>query len=209
VQYHDGDQRGFTLLFVCTGNLCRSPFAELLMNHLMAQRLGPDAWRFTARSAGLHAVVGAQMHYDTRDELMPWGLDGLIAGRFAARQFTAPIAESADLILGATPQHRSTIIDQVPSTLGRVFSILEFARLAHDVDPRELPPGPVDRANALVELARRRRGLRGPADAHDDVVPDPIGQPPAVHKKVADILAAALEQIADRMAPVRSGPPPR
>src|SRR4051812_32932148 len=56
----------FRLLFVCTGNICRSPFAEILTRHLLVGRLGGRvAGRFEISSAGVQAVVGSPMHPDS------------------------------------------------------------------------------------------------------------------------------------------------
>jgi protein-tyrosine-phosphatase len=43
------------VLFVCTGNVCRSPFAAMLMNSRM------NSSRVTARSAGIQALYGAPL----------------------------------------------------------------------------------------------------------------------------------------------------
>ena len=65
----------FRLLFVCTGNVCRSPAAEILMPHLLRGRLGGrEAARIAVASAGVCAVVGGAMHPAARAKLAPWGL---------------------------------------------------------------------------------------------------------------------------------------
>src|SRR4051794_14997408 len=57
----------FRLLYVCTGNVCRSPFAEIVTTDLLRRRLGEDlASRISVTSAGVQAVVGSGMHPDTR-----------------------------------------------------------------------------------------------------------------------------------------------
>ncbi len=169
----------FRLLFVCTGNICRSPFAEILTRHLLIGRLGGrEAAAFEVGSAGVQAVVDGGMHPDSRDELSPWGLDRAVAGRFAARQLRSVMVEDADLILGATPRHRSSVVERNPAGLPKTFSLREFARLARAVDAAALPEHPVRRAHALVDLARRQRGLLPPVEPDDDKVPDPMGGTP-------------------------------
>src|SRR6185437_3085008 len=84
----------FPLLFVCTGNICRSPFAEILTRHLLRGRLGGRAAAaFDVSSAGVAAVVGSAMHPDSRAELAPWGLDGAPADGFVARQLQSSMIE--------------------------------------------------------------------------------------------------------------------
>jgi protein-tyrosine phosphatase len=194
---------GFRLLFVCTGNICRSPFAEILTRHLLVGRLGGHgAARFHVASAGVHAVVGAGMHADTRDQLAPWGLDVVVAGRFAARQLRSSMVAEADLVLGASPRHRSAVVQRSPAALATAFSIREFARLAGAVEPDVLPFDPVDRAFALVAQARARRGLV-PAPPDADRVPDPMGGPPQAHREAAALITEAVSTIVDVIAPPR------
>ncbi len=192
----------FGLLFVCTGNVCRSPFAEILTRHLLRGRLGGRAAAaFEVSSAGVRAVVGSPMHDDTRDELSPWGLEGPAAGGFVARQLRSELVERADLVLGANPRHRSAVVERAPVALGRAFALREFARLAASVDPAALPAHPVARAHAMVEQAGQRRGLLPPADPDDDVVPDPMGHGQDAHHRAAVLIRAAVEAIVDVIAP--------
>jgi protein-tyrosine phosphatase len=194
----------FRLLFVCTGNICRSPFAEILTRHLLVGRLGGRlASEIEVASAGVQAVVGGQMHPDSRHELMPWGLDGPVAGRFTARQLRAEMVDDADLILGANPRHRSSVVECNPAGLPKTFGLREFVRLARAVDPAALPEQPVERAHALVELGRRQRGLLPPVDPGDDRVPDPMGGTADDHHRAATLIREAVSSIVDVIAPAR------
>src|SRR6476620_8838125 len=86
----------FRLLFICTGNICRSPFAEILTRHLLRGRLGGrGAGAFEVSSAGVSAVVGSGMHPDSRAELAPWHLDGALSAGFVARQLHPAMIESS------------------------------------------------------------------------------------------------------------------
>ncbi len=199
-QRREEHTESFTLLYVCTGNVCRSPFAEILTRHLLVDRLGERSadW-FDVSSAGVGAVVGAPAHPDTCIELTPWGLDR--AGRrFAARQLQPVMAQQADLVLGATTRHRSAVVEQTPAAVHSAFALREFARLAASVDPADLPVAPVARAHALVELARLRRGLVRPCSREDDEVPDPIGLPPDAHHRAAVLIRTAVQTIVDLIA---------
>ena len=123
-------------------------------------------------------MVGAPVHPYMLTELAPLGLDRE-AERFVARQFVPEFIESADLVLGAEPRHRSTVVERAPGALPITFGLREFARLAASVDASALPPAPVARAHMLVERARDRRGLVPQVEPEDDVIPDPIGGPRA------------------------------
>ena len=111
------------------------------------------------------------------------------------------VAES-DLVLGATPRHRSAVVERLPAALPITFSLREFARLAEAVDPDELPDTPVERAQALVELARAQRGLVPPPEDGDDV-PDPIGRPQEAHHAAATLIRDAVQRITEVMLPAQ------
>jgi protein-tyrosine phosphatase len=201
---HRRPPTGFGLLFVCTGNICRSPFAEILTRHLLAERLGaPAAAGFAVASAGVGAVVGAPMHEFSRRELAAWRLDGAAADGFLARQLDSAVLAGVDLVLGVNTRHRATIVEREPAALARTFSLREFARLAAAVEPALLPDEPVARAHALVEQVRARRGLTPPVGPDADRVPDPMGGPPAAHHAAAVLIREAVETIVDVLAPRR------
>ncbi len=170
--YRAKDRGRFSILFVCTGNVCRSPFAEIFTRHLLVGRLGGrGAGAFRVSSAGTHAVRGSPIDRRTRAELAPWRLDVTAAEDFVARQLDRTMLDGADLVLCATRRHRSAVIEASSELRGRVFTVREFARLVENVDLASLPAQPVARAHRLIELAARGQvgdppaapGRRGPA----------------------------------------------
>lgn len=94
--------RGGTLLFVCTGNTCRSPMAEVMARAALAGRL-PGAG-YEARSAGTFAADGAPAAEEARLVASEAGLD---LSRHAARQLTPEMAADARLVACMTASHRS------------------------------------------------------------------------------------------------------
>jgi len=201
-RHRAAEEDGFRLLFVCTGNICRSPFAEILTRHLLLARLGGQAAaRFEVGSAGVQAVVGASMHPDSRAELAPWGLDGPAAAGFVARLLVPSMVERADLVLGAGPRHRTSVVECSPAGLAVAFGLREFARLAGRVDPALLPDEPVERAHALVDHVRHRRGMEPPASPEAELIPDPMGRPRAAHHEAAVLIRDAVEVIVQAIAP--------
>lgn len=191
----------FRVLIVCTGNICRSPFGEILARHLVTRRMGDAAAaHFLIGSAGVQAVVGSGMHPATRKELAPWGLQGMAEG-FVARQLVPAMLTEADLVLGASTRHRAAAVRLAPKALPVTFSLREFARLACSVDPDVLPAEPFERARALVHTARSFRGMVPPSGADADEVPDPVGRSAQAHRDAARLIAAALDSIITLMVP--------
>ncbi|HET6165660.1 MAG TPA: hypothetical protein VFE07_02430 [Marmoricola sp.] len=166
----------FRVLFVCIGNVCRSPVAE----RLLAARLPRD--RFEVSSAGVGAMVGYAMSRYAAVELQAYGGDPL---GFAARQLTPQMIEQSDLVLTATRELRSQVLAEVPNALRRTFTILEFAALAEQAEGGS----PAD----VVKWAVSHRSLVG---NHDQDVPDPYRRGPEEHARAARSLDAAVQLIA-------------
>ena len=163
------------VLFVCTGNICRSPTAERLAAAYAAEHGMLD---FTASSAGTRAVIGHPIHPDAAIVLEELGGD---ASDFAARQLKPKIAADADLIVAMTGAHRDTVLETAPRQLKRSFTLTEAARLAS-----------MDGADTLVDLAALRPHLTA-NDMAD--IPDPIGQSPEVFATIGAQIAELLPPI--------------
>ncbi len=175
----------FSILTVCTGNICRSPAVE----RLLARGLGETV---LVTSAGTRATVGGPVSAPMVPLLVAAGVsvDG-----FTARQVTEQMVRDADLVLPLTRAHRSAVVELAPAAVRRTFTLRELARLAVAVDPAALPPGtPADRLRALVPLAAARRGLV-PATAADDDVVDPYGRGDAVYARSFGLIEPAVRAI--------------
>ncbi len=180
------------MLFVCTGNICRSPLAERLGRAYLQEVLEEQAGGVRLASAGLQAVVGSGMHPDS--SLVLEGLGGDSRG-FRARQLVAAMAVGADLTLTMTRVHRREVLALAPRALSRTFTLPEAADLVRFVD---------DHARALVPRlhAARSRRRSGP----EDDIRDPIGLPPEAHQESGEAIAAALLPLLGRLAGVASPP---
>lgn len=89
----------FNLLFVCTGNTCRSPLAEGIARAEVARR----GWKnVEVGSAGLAAGDGSPA---TREAVVVAGRQGVDLGAHRSRLLTAEVADWADLILVMSPSH--------------------------------------------------------------------------------------------------------
>jgi protein-tyrosine phosphatase len=166
----------FRVLFVCIGNVCRSPVGE----RLLAARLPTD--RFEVGSAGVGAMVGYAMSKYAATELEGYG--GSSTG-FAARQLTPELIEDADLVLTATRDLRSQVLAENPAALRRTFTILEFAAL---VDMGE--------GSTAEEVVRWAGAHRSAAGTVEQDVPDPFRRGAEVHAAAASAIHDAVQRIA-------------
>jgi protein-tyrosine phosphatase len=188
----------FRVLHVCTGNICRSPMAEHLMRSGLAVRLGPAADRFVVESAGTWGHTGSAMEPYALSTLESYGVDG---GSFTARELVAEHVVAADLVLGATREHRAAAVVLHPRAAARTFTLREFARLAGAVDVATLPNGdPVERARALVRAAAANRGLVPPATPKDDDLADPYQAPQSAFATCATLVQQTLQGPLDLLA---------
>jgi protein-tyrosine-phosphatase len=192
----------FTVLFVCTGNICRSPLAERLGRAHLDGALGDAAGSVRVMSAGTRAVVDAPMDLSSAEALRRLGGDP--AG-FRAQRLQDGMATAADLTLTMTREHRQEVLARAPRALSRTFTLLEAAALLDELgEDVELPGGtPAERARALVKRMAGARSIRQGSDADD--VPDPIGRTADVHDAVGDTVAGALLPVLDRFAVVLAG----
>ena len=181
----------FRVLHVCTGNICRSPMAEHLMRAGLRTRLGDDADRFVVESAGTWGHTGSPMESYALSTLASYDVDG---SDFSARELVAEHVVAADLVLGATREHRAAAVVLHPRAAARTFTLREFARLAGAVDPAVLPSGdPVERAQALVKAAAANRGLVPPDHPRDDDLDDPYQAPASAFATCGQLVHSTLQ----------------
>lgn len=196
----------FRILHVCTGNICRSPIAERLTRGGLEQRLGADAERFLVESAGTWGHSGSPMEPHALTTLSAHGVDG---HDFRARELVAEHVVGADLVLGATREHRAAAVVLHPRAASRTFTLREFARLVSAVDPAQLVShDPVERARELVKAAAGRRGLVPPDTPRDDDLADPYQGPERGFAICGDLVLTSLQRPLDLIAAVQSGQRP-
>lgn len=107
-----------TILFVCTGNVCRSPMAEGLLRHALRGR-----GDFRVVSAGLGAVEGQPPSSYAVQALRELGID---ISSIRSRMLKAELVAQADLIFGMTHSHVDTVALLFPHAAEKTFLLREF-----------------------------------------------------------------------------------
>lgn len=93
----------YSVLMVCTGNICRSPMAEGILHHLLPEHLKSDV---SVRSAGTHGLHGNQAEPYA---VMAAAAAGADISQHRARILDAPMIRSADLVLAMEKYHLDKI----------------------------------------------------------------------------------------------------
>ena len=174
--------RPLNVLFVCTANICRSPFMEITARELA----GPDA-PVEFSSAGTHGFREYPM-----DTVMAGALTerGLSAEKFLSRPLTAALIEDADLVITAEASHRAFILDDHAAAFRKVFTLGQVAEVVRN-SPEGLT-GP--------ELVRALGERRGASEPRFDVR-DPYGR----GAKAAEAAAEQIDELLRVVIPALTG----
>ncbi len=115
----------FVILLVCTGNTCRSPMAQVLLESKLKKKF-PNAWSrssvspIAVYSAGTSASVGSPASSEAIYAMRERGLD---LTSHESTQLTHRLIDRADWILTMTHSHRQTILSRWPHLASKTFTI--------------------------------------------------------------------------------------
>jgi sulfate adenylyltransferase len=155
---HD-DSAPIRVLFVCTANICRSPYLELRARQL----LGPDSG-VEVSSAGIRGFDADPVSDTMAAEFARHGTD---TSTFRSRPATADLVDRADLVLTAEADHRTRLLEDRPAAFHKIFTLGQFVASARAADP-DL------RGRDLIEALEQRRVPESP----DHDIPDPYRRGP-------------------------------
>lgn len=187
------------ILFVCTGNTCRSPMAEGMMRRLLTEQ---GLHHIEVRSAGVAAYNGTPMSDHAATILQEKGF-------MEPLQSTAldeALLQWADLVLTMTNNHKRHTIQLYPETVDKVATLKEYV----ENDPAA--EGSIAEMKSFISDLQLKQALSQPITeqekaklltleqalpSHD--IADPFGGPLSLYRKCADEIEDSLQKLIARL----------
>ena len=189
------------ILFVCTGNTCRSPMAESILRHLAKEK----GHELEVRSAGVSAWNGSPMSEHAQQVLKDWQMGN---NEFASQMLSEQTVGWADLILTLTSGHKQHVLQLYPSAVDKTFTLKEYADVPANLEVMDELTSLV--ADLQIKLASgqqpareelsRLRELQQQVPSLD--IQDPFGGPLGVYKQTAEEIQTAIRKVIDRLFPI-------
>ncbi len=110
------------IMFICTGNICRSAMADALLKKMVAE----NNKNVEVYSAGVSAYTGDEPTYNAIEAMKEYGIN--LTNHRATHIENSKIKEM-DLILCATLSHKRIVLQLYPSLEGKVFTLKEYVKL--------------------------------------------------------------------------------
>ncbi|KQX60149.1 MULTISPECIES: low molecular weight protein arginine phosphatase [unclassified Paenibacillus] len=186
------------ILFVCTGNTCRSPLAE----GLLRIRVHQEGLAAEVRSAGVSAVTGGPISRNSASLLQEAGFKEPIS--------SLAIQESevnwADLILTMTMGHKRTVIQRFPDAIEKTFTLKEYveddAHILQAIEEREQLVTELQLKQALsqaVSVEERNRIFKLEHAIPDFDISDPFGGSIEIYRQTAEEISGSLDKLVQKI----------
>ncbi len=166
-----------SVLFVCTANRVRSPFAAAVARRLADER------RLSVEIGSAGFLTPG--HPADRDMSQVARRRGIDLSEHSSRRVDAAMLERSDLVVAMTGRHVIDLVGMAPTSTRRILTLRELAAAARSAPPAEWS------ADGLRDWADgpTRRAIQTLLDGHSDTA-DPIGRPMRHYRSAADEIEA-------------------
>lgn len=181
-----------SILMVCTGNICRSPVGEVVLQSQLPEGV-------SVRSAGTHAPVGRPAAPETSAFL---ARELHVELDHVAQQLTKQHAESSDLIITMTAEHRAWVARTAPRSVRRTFTLREIEQIA-----AQLPES--DSSLTLQEFVASASTLRARVVTGEDSdldIADPYGGPSEAYEASFQQILNSVSRLAASLNALSTSP---
>ena len=150
------------VLFICTGNICRSPMGELLF------RTYTQGTSLEVGSAGTHSLAGHSIDPSSKALMDAVGIN---SSQFRSTQLTQDIADNSDLILCFEPEQRHNIVVIAPTALPYTFTLTDFSNMCAYCAQHNMITGVTiqERLQSVIDQSMQIRPMLPPSAT----IPDP------------------------------------
>ena len=164
-------------MFICTGNRCRSPFAEVAIRQLSG------SLPLQVTSCGTLDLAAERSTDQMISAARAFGLD---LDPHRSRHMAQADLRNADLILGFELHHVATAVVEGGAPAEKVFFLKEIVRLLEAVPPSG-EEDPERRARARIQRAAEMRSFDHPHHTGEGI-PDPFGHSNQVYAETAELI---------------------
>lgn len=120
------------IIFICTGNTCRSPMAHYYAQSVINKRFNPE--NYYIESAGINAYKGVGATKNAIDVMEQYNID---ISNHRSNTLENSLIENADYIIGMTQLHKNILMQIYPNLKNKIFTLKEVAcntRDGYDID---------------------------------------------------------------------------
>jgi protein-tyrosine-phosphatase len=181
------------LLFVCTGNICRSPMAAAMAEALLKSRVPGLSVHSTGRLSAGRAPTAPMLEVMSKR--------GFDLRTHVSTTLDSALDGAPDIVIGMAREHVRDVVDHRPSLFERTFTLKELVRLAAHAGPR-LPGEELVAYLRRAGAGRKISTLIG-TSPRDDIA-DPIGGPVEDYERCAAEIEGLVSMLADYLWPSSS-----